>query len=559
MIQLLDFAVRSSVILLVGLALMPLLRRQSAALRHWVLFASLLCAAVAPAATWVVPDVMPINVTAVVPQALVRSEEIRWSSAPQATTGGSVTDQSMASPMSGGSMSRALLNIWMAGAALSLVALAIGLLRLKRVDATASPVTGSTWTALLAGRRTHHDSSVNVAVRATSRPGLLLVWGVVRPTIIVPTAALSWSAARISAVVNHELAHIRRQDWLVQIVAEAIRAVYWFNPLVWIACARLRAECEVACDDLVIGDGAAGAEYATHVVDVARELSVQFWLPAPAIARTSTLERRVKAMLDKTINRRPLSRRMRSGAVALVALLTLGIAAIAAQSFVSLSGTISDASNGVLPGVKLILTNEETQAKYEIQSDRTGRYEFVGLPPGSYTMEAALPGFSRFRGRVTVGSQNVQQDLTMAIGMVQETITITYGPGAAPPLDPELQRKLEVAKQKRAQMVVAAEARCGGAPAEGVRMGGNIRVPMKLRDVRPHYPEALRDTNGTVVLNAQIATNGSVEDVQVVSSPHPDFTQSAIDAVRQWEFDATLLNCERIATPIQVTVNYKSQ
>jgi TonB family protein len=264
-------------------------------------------------------------------------------------------------------------------------------------------------------------------------------------------------------------------------------------------------------------------------------------------------------MLDKTINRRPLSRRTRSGAVALVALLTLGIAAVAAQSFVSLSGTISDASNGVLPGVKLILTNEQTQAKYEIQSDRTGRYEFVGLPPGSYTMDAALPGFARFRGRVTVASQNVQQDLMMAIGMVQETITVAYGPLAAPPPDPELQSKLEAAKQKRAQMAVAAEARCGAAPSDGVRMGGNIRVPMKVRDVRPQYPESLRDTSGTVVLNAQIATNGSVDDVQVVSSPHADFTQSAIDAVRQWEFDATLLNCERITTPMQVTVNFKSQ
>ena len=92
-----------------------------------------------------------------------------------------------------------------------------------------------------------------------------------------------------------------------------------------------------------------------------------------------------------------------------------------------------------------------------------------------------------------------------------------------------------------------------------VRMGGNIRVPIKLRDFRPRYPEALHGTSGAVVLKTTIGLTGSVENIEVVSATHPGFTEAAIDAVRQWEFDATLLNCERVETDMQVTVNFKAQ
>ncbi len=89
-------------------------------------------------------------------------------------------------------------------------------------------------------------------------------------------------------------------------------------------------------------------------------------------------------------------------------------------------------------------------------------------------------------------------------------------------------------------------------------MGGNIRTPVKYRDVRPHYPEALHGTPGVVVLDTRIGLDGAIEDIEVVSSPHGAFTDSAVSAVRQWEFDATLLNCERVVTPMRVTVNYRA-
>jgi TonB family protein len=543
---LVEITVRSSLILLIALALLPLLRHQSAALRHWVLFTALMCAGAMPVAAWVFPEWETVDVAAIVPARVAEQVVPRLTTVASSAAAEPHTLGPPAAKTTRADVSKLAFLLWISGTVLSVGMLGVGLIRLRRIDAAATPVPHGPW---------HLRDADAAAVRVTAQPGLLLVWGAVRPSIIIPHTALAWSPERIDAVLRHELAHVGRGDWLLQIAAEAVRALYWFNPLVWITCARLRAECELACDDTVIASGTHGPDYATHVVEIARELKTQRWLPAPAIVRSSTLERRVRAMLDNTRNRRALSTRARGIAVACMLATSMAVAAVAAQSFVTLRGTIVDPSQGVLPGVKVVLVNDQTQAKYEIQSDRAGQYEFVGLPPGDYTMNAALPGFSQFSSRVTIGAQNLQQDLTMSVGRIQESITLT--PGPQPPrvttVDPERARRYEEMRVKRAAECAARAA--GGAPSG---IGGNLKVPIKLRDVRPVYPESQQATGGVVVVNATIATNGSVDRVEIVSSPNEELSQAASDAVRQWEFDATLLNCEPIETAMTVTVTFKA-
>jgi TonB family protein len=543
--DLLDIVVRSSLMVAIGLFLMPLLGRKSAALRHWILFTCLMCAAAVPVVGRVLPSWGTATVSALVPLDAVDGLSPSQPAAPTPRQGSLAARTAPTTATDPMDWRFFFIVLWSTGAFLSFATLVIGFARLIQIDASAAPVSRGPWAA--ASRR-------GASVRVTPRPGLLLVWGVWRPSIIIPSTALTWSPERVSSVLRHELAHVTRGDWILQIASEVVRAMYWFNPLVWLTCARLRAECEIACDDVVIADGASGSEYAAHVVDIARELNTRYWVPAPAIVRPSTLERRVRAMLDKSRNRQIVSRRARSGATALLLAATVAVGTLAAQSFASLAGTIVDPSNGVLPGVKLVLVNEQTQMKYEIQTDGAGRYEFVGLPPGNYSMDAALPGFSRFAGRVTVSGQNLQQDVTMNVGEVQEQITVTAGPERGSPVvavDPERARKIEEMRAKRA-------AACGSPQTPtGVQIGGNLRVPLKLRDVRPIYPAALQATAGTVVLKTKIASTGNISDVEVVSATHDEFAQSAIEAVKQWEFSATLLNCDPIDTPMKVTVNYK--
>ena len=92
-------------------------------------------------------------------------------------------------------------------------------------------------------------------------------------------------------------------------------------------------------------------------------------------------------------------------------------------------------------------------------------------------------------------------------------------------------------------------------------MGGNIMPPRKLLDKRPVYPEHLREAkiDGVVTMDALIGTDGTVRDVKDVKGPHPDLEASAVEAVRQWAFSQTMLNCEPIEVRMRVTTNFKSE
>jgi hypothetical protein len=126
------------------------------------------------------------------------------------------------------------------------------------------------------------------------------------------------------------MAHVQRGDCAAQLVSSAAAALYWFNPLVWIARRRQAAERELACDDAVLASGAAGADYAWHLLEIARASGrVQRLAPAGVMmARKSQLEGRLLAVLDSGRNRRQVSRFASMGVIAASALLVLPLAGL---------------------------------------------------------------------------------------------------------------------------------------------------------------------------------------------------------------------------------------
>lgn len=93
-----------------------------------------------------------------------------------------------------------------------------------------------------------------------------------------------------------------------------------------------------------------------------------------------------------------------------------------------------------------------------------------------------------------------------------------------------------------------------------VRVGGNIKAPTKIKDVRPVYPaeaEAAGIT-GVVIMEAVIDQGGKVSSANVLRSI-PALDQAAVDAVRQWEFTPTLLNGAPVPVVMTVTVNFTLQ
>jgi hypothetical protein len=127
--------------------------------------------------------------------------------------------------------------------------------------------------------------------------------------LLVPAEANAWPDERRRLVLLHELAHVRRWDWLTQLLAHVACALYWFNPLVWLAATQMRIERERACDDLVLSSGARASEYAQELLGLAAGLSRSRWsmLPVVPMARAGALEDRVRLILDTRRNRAALT------------------------------------------------------------------------------------------------------------------------------------------------------------------------------------------------------------------------------------------------------------
>ena len=489
-----------SLVLLLGLSAAALLRQGSAAVRHWVLAATIGCAAAMPLLELVVPSwqlplssgrlgrsVEPLRL--LIPVGLAPS----FDAADGVRTAGANRAAQVTVP-------RVLGSVWLAGAAISLSILLVGLARLAWLASKSQRVDHGTWADL--SERLSRDYGLRrpVLLLRSSHPTLLVTWGLRQPKVILPQEAGDWPDDRVRIVLGHELAHIVRRDWLVQMVAELLRSAYWFNPLVWIACRRLRQESEHACDDAVLSLGIKGPDYATHLLAVARAFKgyPATVFPAPAMARPSSLERRVSAMLNNRLNRRPITRF--AGVAIATALLGLtlplaGLVASAQARAATFSGTLVDAVGRILPNVSLVLANVQSRQKYEVQSDEAGHFALTGLPPGDYQVEARLPGFATSQGRVALGSgQTLNRDIALQIGAIEETLMVG---------SKEIPSPVRPARQALGPPEVD---RCSESAA-----GGCIKPPRRITNARPRYPQAHIDsgTAGRWKWTAASAPTGS--------------------------------------------------
>ncbi|MEZ5317339.1 MAG: M56 family metallopeptidase [Vicinamibacterales bacterium] len=552
-----DATLKVSAILAAGLAVTALLRSRSASLRHWVLSLAIAGALAAPLAAVALPSWAPGRAflhgpvpaaagathAADASGAAAPSTSMRWRLAD-----GALADAGLAAGTRLPAMLRAVMALWLAGVALFALRLGVGLWRVSRLAATARDVDDDRLRRLAAEAARSLGLRRAVRVRLVDRPAVLIAWGVRHPVVLLPRQAVGWSADRLRIVLTHELAHVASADGVVRLAAEILRVTWWFNPLVWFAGRALSRESELACDDAVLRSGVGGCEYAGHLLEVAEDFgrtSMAGW-PAPAMARTSSLEHRVTAMIDARRDHHATSPRHRALVAVMAFALVAPIAAVQTTPL-TLSGSVSDETGRLVPGVTVTLIGPTDATRHRTSTDAAGHYAFDRLSPGDYTIMADRPAFKRRMESFTLGGQSATtRDITLEIGSLSEELTVTTIPGVTP-----LGRSLAD---------VPPPTPVAPPPCDAGATGGQVKEPRKIRDVKPIYPDHLRgDVGGTVILEGRIGADGLVSDVRVLRDPNADLSQAAADAVALWAFTPTLLNCEPVPVIMTVTVNFQPE
>ncbi len=198
--------------------------------------------------------------------------------------------------------------LWVLGALVFLLRLGVGTLAMTCLSRGALPPKPAV-RALSDRLRAELGIRRPIRVRHCDDAEVPVTWGLWRPLVLLPAEARGWSEARLRAVLLHELAHIHRWDYATHLLQHLVCALYWMNPLVWLAVRRAQLEQERACDDVVLGAGVQSREYAGHLVEIARAYAGGTFRPSLAMAQPSTLETRVRGILSQHCDRGALTPR----------------------------------------------------------------------------------------------------------------------------------------------------------------------------------------------------------------------------------------------------------
>ena len=222
-----------------------------------------------------------------------------------------------------------LLLLWLAGSVLLLGRMVVARISLARLTRKSILLDDADWTRMVLRESFRLGLERRVRLFASDSVSTPLAAGVTDAFIVLPASATEWTDEHKEIVLRHELSHIVRGDALVCVVSGIACAIYWFNPLVWIATRKLRAEQERACDDSVITLGTPPVEYASHLLEVARSarnIGMSSFVSV-AMARPSQLEGRLLAVLNNR-RRNSLTRTRSAGAVMVALLLVLAVSAL---------------------------------------------------------------------------------------------------------------------------------------------------------------------------------------------------------------------------------------
>jgi len=558
--------IRATIVLLVAHLVIPRLRTRSAAERHLLWTAAFATSAMLPVLGALLPA-WQLEWARHVIDALPSMVPVRsWTSTPGPDVVVRATGLETAWTLAQWS-----LVVWFVGALVALLLVARDVVRLV-------PLVRSSREA--GARERAAGDRMATAMRVSPAPAILfsaravmpMTWGIGRARVLLPPAATAWPADRLEAVLAHELAHVRRCDWLVHVLTQLACATYWFHPLFWSAERAIGREAEQAADDEALRVGQEPSGYAAHLVAIVREARIgrERRLPAVAMARRAHLERRVAALLRIDANRRSISRRaaliMCAGVVAMawpLAAMTTDVSidvvvnaaalppAVMASESSSEAGTPAHKGESSDPAVvrRTRARGIAAETADPITPPEIAEY----TTPPLYSDEAKR---SRLEGIVTIA---IHVDEAGRLTTAQ----IVNGLGAG--LD---QNALVALRQwrfrpaTRAGVPVATDAEVEiefNLRNEGVNeliandmatlVGPGVTPPRVVRTSGVALNHA--GARGSVVLDVVLLQDGSPKIVRILRSLSPDADEIAVRHFEQWRFTPAM----KSGVPVKVRMN----
>ena len=444
---------KTTIVLAIASLMTLALRRASASARHAVWAIALLSALILPIASTLLPelalpllpeetltaarpllseDPTPLKRVEVPNSTIVPNPAPKLAAPAPAIRSGGGLNTPAATEDEGFGLPRkhTLLFFWMVGASIVFLRLILGSLAIRRLNRHSTRIEGSKWNDIVDDLKATFSLKRPVTLRISDQTIPPMTWGIFRPVVLLPATATEWTDNRRRLVLAHELAHVKRNDGILQILLQAVCSLYWFNPIVWYASRRLRIERECACDDQVLKLGADADVYADHLLQVARTLNPGsgLSLATVAMAHRSQLETRLLAILDNRTRRQTLSRVISVLLLSGVTLVTLFFAAMQitakpAVLFLDLSpmvpglpddfdkpkteqipsvvhGSISEfGTDAPIAGALFALepvqesdSGEETP-RYEAETRTDGTFLLKDVPAGQYRLLLAREGY----------------------------------------------------------------------------------------------------------------------------------------------------------------------
>jgi TonB family protein len=507
--------------------------------------------------------------------------------------------------------------LWIGGVAALSLNLLRGWIQIRRLLRHAAPMSASVWPTRMRLMAERLGVRRPVRLVKSARVDVPAVIGWLRPAIVVPMSVIAGlSPAYLDAILAHELSHIRRGDYLVNLVQCVVETLLFYHPGVWWLSRRIRIEREHCCDDLAASLCDSRLTYASALASL-ETLRAQ----SPALVMPATggvLLHRIRRLVEPRWSSIPDF----SGgfAMCVVATLLLLVGQVTATppagppdvavvqtpvapiepasepriteqappvQSAAIEGTVVDATGGTIPGATVTLTSAVSAATNRATTDPRGRFAFANLPPGPYDLAVSLTGFKTTRGRVDLrGGQRFATRIRLDIGSLTEEIHLRGTP-LPTPADPNARqlaasglfdaakryyeegrlREAEAMtaralalvrdelKQQQEQLLPNMEPREQSGP---IRVGGSIKEPRKTRDVPPVYPSIAQQARvqGYVIIEAVIGTDGRVKDARVLGG-QAMLQEAALEAVKQWEYTPTLLNGVAVEVIMNVTVSFK--